>query len=125
MVAKVDITVQSDGDFYQLFQYTLADGLTAIPIIGATFNMGVRRTAQDAAVLFRVTSALSSSGQISPFDAPNGKFVLWIAKSVLQTAPIGIWVQSLIVNLPAAGPQPAIAQPIWNGAFTINPGPSR
>jgi|SRR5579871_4349404 len=128
MPATVDITVTNDGDFYQVFQYTLPDGVTPIPIVGATFTFGVRRSLADTGVLFTVTSALSDAGQIQIVDGPNGKFGLWIAETKLQKAPVGIWQQSMVVKIPAAGPSsfpPTLLTPIWSGSITINDGASR
>jgi hypothetical protein len=125
MPAIVDITVENDADFYQLFQYTLVDGVTPVSLVGASFVMGVRRTAQDAAALFYVSSTASAAGQITLWDAPNGKFAILIAKAILQRSPIGIFQQSLVCNLPAQGGQPAVSQKIWGGTLTNNPGPSR
>jgi hypothetical protein len=127
MPATVNITVENDADFYQVFQYTLADGVTPISIIGATFLFGVRRSIGDAGMLFNVSSVASASGQIQIVDGPNGKFGLWIAKARLRAGPAGVWVQSMIITQPAAPSAfpPTLSTPIWNGSFTINPGASR
>jgi len=135
MVAQVNITTQTDADFFQIFQYTLPDGITPISIISATFVFGVRRALGDTNVLFKVTSAggtvtlngvTGPNGQIQIVDGPNGKFGLWIAKAQLQAAPLGTWFQSLVVTIPPTSLfPPAIATPIWNGNLTINPGPSQ
>ena len=126
MPQSVDITVQTDADFYQQFQYMLPDNVTPIPIIAATFVFGVRRSIGDSNTLFRVTSTLSSSGQIQIIDGPNGIFGLWIAQAQIAAAPVGTWSQSMIINQPATSVfPPALAIPIWNGDLTITLGPSR
>lgn len=135
MPATVNITVETDADFFQVFQYTLADGVTPISILGATFTFGVRRSLTDSNVMFKVTSAGGTvtinnvpvpNGQIQIVDGPNGKFGLWIAKAQLQAAPLGTWTHSLIINQPATSLfPPALSLPIWGGALTINQGPSR
>src|ERR1700674_1094311 len=101
MPATVNISVETDADFFQVFQYTLPDGITPININNATFVFGVRRSISDPNVLFKVTSTLGAAGQIQITDGPNGKFGLWIAKAQLQAAPIGIWSHSLIITQPA------------------------
>jgi hypothetical protein len=125
MPATVNITVENDADLYQVFQYTLADGVTPISIVGASFAMGVRRTAVDPSALFFITSAAAEAGQIAIFDGPNGKFSLLITKAVLKKTPLGTWQQSLVINLPAQNGNPAVTKKIWNGTFTIKAGPSR
>jgi hypothetical protein len=127
MPAQVNITVENDADFYQVFQYTLADGVTPISIVGATFAFGVRRSIADPGVLFRVASTLSFAGQIQIVDGPNGKFGLWIAKAQLLAAPTGTWAQSMIITQPAAASAfpPTLSTPIWGGTLTNNNGPSR
>jgi hypothetical protein len=135
MVAQVNITVETDADFFQVFQYLLPDNVTPISIIGATFTFGVRRSLSDTNVLFKVTSAggtvnLNGStvpnGQIQIIDGPNGKFGLWISLAQIQAAPIGVWSHSLVINMPTTALfPPALTQPIWNGTLTINQGPSR
>lgn len=138
MPAIVNITTETDADFYQVFQYTLSDGVTPISIIGCTFRFGVRRSITDLSTLFVVNSIGNTvmlngvsypNGLTSIVDGPNGKFSLWIAKQQLQAAPPGTWTQSLIINTPAVGQgfgaQPALATPVWGGSLTINLGPSR
>lgn len=136
MAATVNITVENDADFYQVFQYTLADGVTPISIVAATFTFGVRRSLADASALFKVTSAGGSvtlngvaqpNGQIQIVDGPNGKFGLWIAKAQLQAAPLGTWSHSLLITQTAAAGAfpPTLTTPVWSGALTINQGASR
>lgn len=125
MPATVDITIENDADFYQLFQYTLPDGVSPISIVGATFAMGVRRTVVDPAALFFITSTASDKGQITIMDGPNGVYSVLITKAALKKAPLGTWQQSLVINLPALGGAPARTQKIWNGILTIKAGPSR
>lgn len=129
MPATADLTVEDDQDFYQIFQYLLPDGVTPISIVGATFLMTVRRSAGDTGVLFSVSSTLSSSGQIQLFDAPNGKFSVWIAKAQLLAAPKGTFSHSLIVSMvqPNSGISQPLSLPVWGSTstITINPGPSR
>jgi hypothetical protein len=126
MVAQVNITVENDADFYQVFQYTLPDGVTPINIVGATFTFGVRRTLNDAGALFYVTSTGSAKGQIQIVDGPNGKFGLWIAKAALLAAPIGTWTQAMLVSIPATSLfPPALTTVIWDGTLTINNGAAR
>lgn len=129
MPAQVNITVENDADFFQVFQYTLADGVTPINIVGTTFTFGVRRSLNDAGTLFKVTSTVSSSGQIQIVDGPNGKFGLWIARAQLLAAPLGTWAQSMLINQPVVPPAfpPTITTPVWGvgSTITINNGPSR
>lgn len=133
MPATVTITVETDADFYSVFQYTLPDGVTPISIIGATFIYGVRRSLTDPNVMFKVTSAgglvpgtALPNGQIQIVDGPNGKFGLWISKAQIQAAPLGTWAHSLVINQPATSLfPPPLSLPIWGGTLTINPGPSR
>jgi hypothetical protein len=135
MVAQVNITVETDADFFQVFQYLLPDNVTPISIVNATFTFGVRRTLSDTSVLFKVTSAggtvaLNGSnvpnGQIQIIDGPNGKFGLWISMAQLQAAPTGTWAHSLIITQPPTSLfPPTLNTPIWNGTLTINPGPAR
>jgi hypothetical protein len=122
---QVDITVGNDADFYQVFQYCLADGVTPINIAGTSFKMGVKRNLADAGAVFFVNSLPSAAGQIQIFDGPNGLFQIWIAKAQLQKVPTGQYFQSLIISLAANGAQPAIDQPLWSGSLIINPGASR
>src|SRR6516165_145718 len=98
MPAQVNLTMESDQDFYQIFQYTLPDGVTPISIVGATFTFGVRRNLSDGTALFYVTSTLSNKGQIQIYDGPNGKFSLWIAKAALQTAPTGTFFHAMTIT---------------------------
>jgi hypothetical protein len=126
MPAQVNITVENDADFYQVFQYTLSDGVTPISIIGATFTFGVRRSLSDTGVMFYVTSILSTKGQIQIIDGPNGKFGLWIAKTALQAAPTGTWSQAMLVSIPATSLfPPTLTQVVWDGTLTINNGAAR
>lgn len=135
MVAQVNITVENDADFYQVFQYLLPDNVTPINIVGASFTFGVRRTLSDTGVMFKVNSAggtvtlngaTTPNGQIQIIDGPNGKFGLWVSMAQLQAAPLGTWAHSLVINMPAVSLfPPALTLPIWNGTLTINPGPSR
>ena len=125
MVAQVAITTANDRDFYQVFAYTLQDGLTPISLNGATFRMGVRRTAQDAGLLFVVTSTLSDSGQIILVNGALGQVAVWIKQSQLLSVPAGTFVHSLIAYVPASGGVPALAVPIWDGTISISQGPSR
>lgn len=135
MPAQVNISVETDADFFQVFQYTQPDGITPINVNNATFVFGVRRSISDPNVLFKVTSVVGTvmlngtsfpNGQIQIVDGPNGKFGLWIAMEQLQAAPQGIWSHSLIINQPPTSLfPPALFIPIWNGTLTINPGPSR
>jgi len=127
MPAQVNITVENDADFYQVFQYTLPDGVTPISILSATFLFGVRRSLADTAMLFSVSSTLSAAGQIQIVDGPNGKFGLWLAKAQMQKSPAGIWSQSMIITQPAAPGAfpPTLSTPIWGGSLTINLGASR
>jgi hypothetical protein len=129
MPAQVNITAETDQDFYQIFQYLLPDGVTPIPIIGATFVMKVRRSAGDTGVLFAVTSTLPSAGQIQIYDGPNGKFSVWIAQAQLLAAPIGTWSHSCTITMvqPNSGIAAPLTLPMWGSTstFTIAPGASR
>ena len=135
MVAQVNITVENDCDFYQVFQYLLPDNATPISIIGATFTFGVRRALADSSAMFYITSAGNTvtlngltvpNGQIQIVDGPNGKFGLWIAIAQIQAAPLGTWSQSLVITQPATAVfPPTLITPIWNGTLTINQGPAR
>jgi hypothetical protein len=127
MPAAVNITVENDADFFQVFQYTLPDGVTPINIAGASFNFGVRRSLNDAGALFTVTSTLTSKGQIQIIDGPNGKFGLWISQLALQTAPPGNWIQAMLITQPAVPPSfpPTLTTPVWGGTITINNGAAR
>jgi hypothetical protein len=121
-----DFTLTNDADFYQVFQYTLADGVTPINISTASFVLGVRRSVGDAGSLFRVTSTASSSGQIQIVDGPNGKFGLWIAQAQLLAAPLGTWAQSLVITLPPTSLfPPTLNLEVWSGSLTIMNGASR
>jgi hypothetical protein len=129
MLTQMNITIERDGDFYQVFQYMLPDGVTPINIVGASFTLGVRRALADPDVLFKVTSAGGTvtldgatlpNGQIQILDGPNGKFGLWISQAQLQAAPTGTWLHSLLITMPAAAIfPPALTLPIWNGTLTI------
>ncbi|UGY16758.1 hypothetical protein HAP48_0004215 [Bradyrhizobium septentrionale] len=125
MPATVNITISNDADFYTLFQFTEADGITPISIVGATFIMGVRRTMQDPAALFMLTSTSSDAGGISIWDGPNGIFAVLIKKERLQKSPVGLFQQSLVCNLPASNGRPALTLPIWSGTLQNNMGASR
>jgi hypothetical protein len=125
MVAQVNITQENDADFYQTFAYLLPDGITPISLVGATFKMSIRRSAGDAGVLLSLNSTLSSSGQISLVDAPNGRFSVWILQAALVAMPLGIFAHSLVASLPTAAGVPARTVPIFNGSFTTVAGPSR
>ena len=135
MLSQLNITVENDADFYQVFQYMLPDGRTPINIANATFVFGVRRDLADTSALFRVTSVGGTvtlngvsvpNGQIQIVDGPKGKFGIWIAMAQLQAAPLGTWAHSLVITQPATLLfPPTLTIPIWNGTITINPGPSR
>jgi hypothetical protein len=128
MVAQVNITAETDADFYQQFTYTLSDGVTPVNITGATFTFGVRRSITDPGVLFKITSTQTASGAVIPINAPSGIFALWITKTALQAAPPGTWAQSLVVTLPGAvpvSPPMNLSQLVWTGNLTINLGPAR
>lgn len=125
MPAQVNITVENDADFYQVFQYTQPDGQTPVNLLGTTFKMGIRRTVGDAGILFNVTSMPSAAGAITLVNPQQGLFALWIAQPQLLLTPIGTWFHSLIASVPATEGIPPLALQVFGGTLTITDGPSR
>jgi hypothetical protein len=115
MPAVCNITLENDADFYRSFAYQNADG-TPIDITGASFVMKLRRNAGDAIALLEIGSA---TGEISISDAANGLFTIMLRQTVLVEMGLGVYDQSLIIDLND------ILIPIWSGNLTINAGPSR
>ena len=114
-MATVNITVDSDADFYRIFQYQTLDG-DPVDITGAVLWMMLRRHAKDEAAVLRVGS---DTGEIVLIDPVNGKWTMLIKKEELERMETGDFDQSLIMEINGR------KNSVWSGLFTINPGPSR
>jgi len=110
-----NIVVENDADYYRAFSFKDAGGV-AIDITGAKLVMKVRRHASDATV-FLTTS--TDNGDIVLYDPVNGAFTIFIAQGRLAELTVGNYDQSLIITLNG------VKTAIWEGLFTVNPGPSR
>jgi hypothetical protein len=116
-MATVNITVENDADFYQVFQYaTAAEPPVPISIVGGTLEMMLRRHAEDEAALLRLSTEM---GEIALVDAAAGKFSIMIPAIELQRLALGEYVHSLILTLGG------LKTKIWSGTFVNNAGPTR
>jgi hypothetical protein len=119
-MAIVNITVENDADFYQLFQYVSLnpDGSIGQPInmTGASLEMMLRRHAADETAVLRLAT---DSGEFVLTDPIDGYFTLRITKSVIEQLGLGSYDQSNIMTL--AG----LKTKVWGGTIVINPGPTR
>jgi hypothetical protein len=106
-MAIVNITVDNDADFYQLFQYvsTNPDGSIGQPInmTGAALEMMLRRHAADDTAVLRLAT---DSGEFVLTDPINGYFTLKITQAVLEQ--LG-----------------GLKTKVWGGTIVVNPGPTR
>lgn len=116
-MTTVNITVENDADFYQVFQYaTAADPPVPISIVGGSLEMMLRRRAEDEAAMLRLSTA---NGEIALVDAAAGKFSILIPAIELQRLALGEYAHSLILTM--AG----LKTKIWSGTFINNAGPTR
>jgi hypothetical protein len=115
MAATVNITVENDADFYRVFQYAMTDG-TGINMVGATLEMMLRRRAEDAAVVLRLSSY---TGDFVWVDIMTGQFSLYISQDVLAHLGLGDFAHSNIMT------KDGLKTKIWSGTFTNNAGPTR
>jgi hypothetical protein len=114
-MAIVNITTQSDADFYRSFALQTVDG-APIDLSGATFEMMLRRHATDEAAVLRLGS---DTGEIVLVDPVNGQFTVRIAQSALVRLGLGDFDQSNIMS------RSGYKTRIWSGTLTNNPGPTR
>jgi hypothetical protein len=119
-MAIVNITVENDADFYQLFQYvtTNADGSIGVPVdmTGASLEMMLRRHAADETALLRLAT---DTGDFVLTDTVNGFFTLMIKQPVLQQLGLGSFDQSNIMTLSG------LKTKLWSGMIVVSPGPTR
>ena len=116
-MAIVNITVENDADFSRVFQYVTIDSGTPIDIGGSTFEMMLRRRAEDVAVLLRLGT---DTGEIVIVDPLNGLFSVTIKQPVLERLGLGQFDQSNIMTTLAGA-----KVRIWSGTFQNNAGPTR
>jgi hypothetical protein len=114
-MATVNIIAQNDADFYCWFAFKDGAG-NPINITGATMDMKIRRTLEDATVFLDLTSA---NGDITLIDPASGLFTILIGMEELQQMSSGDYVQSLVMTLNGLRTQ------MWRGTFTNILGPSR
>lgn len=114
-MATVNILVENDADFYQVFQYTTLAS-APIDISGSTMEMMLRRHAEDVEALLRLGT---DTGEIVLVDPVNGKFTVLITHAQLQQLPLGDFAQSNIMTLGG------LKIKIWSGTLTNNAGPTR
>jgi hypothetical protein len=114
-MTTVNITVENDADFYQVFQYQTATEVP-IDITGASMFMMLRRRAADEIAVLRLGT---DTGEIVLVEPVLGRFTVFIAQLELERLGLGAFAHSLIME---AG---ARKTSIWSGTFTNNPGPSR
>jgi hypothetical protein len=119
-MAIVNITVENDADFYQLFQYVMTneDGSIGAPIdiTGALLVMMLRRHAADETALLRLGT---DTGEFVITDPVNGYFTLMIKQPALEQLGLGSFDHSNIMTLGG------VKTKIWSGTIIINPGPTR
>jgi hypothetical protein len=116
-MAIVNITVENDADFYQMFQYVMATSGTPIDISGASMEMMLRRHAEDTEVVLRLGS---NTGEIVLTDPANGFFTVLISQSSLERLALGAYDHSNIMTV-AGG----LKRKIWSGTLTNSAGPTR
>lgn len=114
-MAKVDITVTNDADFYRLFQY-VTTGLVPINITGCSLEMKVRRRAEDHAALLRLGT---DTGEIVLTDPTNGFFTVMIVKDELLRLGLGAFAHSNVMTFHG------VLTSIWSGSLTVNAGAAR
>jgi hypothetical protein len=114
-MAIVNITVDNDADFYQLFQYVMATSQTPIDMTGASLEMMLRRNAEDNTALLRLAT---DTGDFVLTDPVNGYFTLMIRQTVLENLE-GSYDHSNIMTLGG------LKTRIWGGTIQVNPGPTR
>ena len=114
-MAVVNITVTNDADFYRVFQYKTTLG-APISIAGASFEMMLRRHAEDQAAQLRLAT---DTGEIVITDAANGKFSVRITQSELVRLGLGDYDHSNIMTVSGYKTR------IWTGTLTNNAGPTR
>jgi hypothetical protein len=115
-MAIVNITVENDADFYQMFQYVMATAGTPIDMTGASLEMMLRRHAEDVDALLRLGT---DTGEIVLTDPVNGYFTVLITQDQLAQLALGSYDQSNIMTLGGRKTK------IWNGTVIINAGPTR
>jgi len=111
----VNITVQSDADFYRRFIWQTVDG-APIDMTGGTMEMMLRRHASDVAAVLRLGT---DTGEIVMVDPVNGAFTLRISQASLERLGFGDFDQSNIFE------RGGYRVRIWNGMLTNNAGPTR
>jgi hypothetical protein len=116
MTSTVNITTESDADFYHGFAYQDTTG-APIALTGNTLRMGVRKNAEDIIELMLLTT---ENGGLVITNAAGGAFTLWIKQAdLLQLAP-DVYVHSLIRTRPDG-----LQLQMWLGTLTHTAGPSR
>jgi hypothetical protein len=111
----VNITVENDADFYQVFQYQTVDGVP-INLTGASLEMMLRRHAEDSTVVLRLSTY---TGEFYLVEPVTGTFSLRISQDVLEHLALGDFAHSNIMTLHG------LKTRIWSGTFTNNAGPTR
>jgi hypothetical protein len=114
-MATVNISAQSDADFYCWFAFQDASG-NGIDLTGAIMDMKLRRQLEDATVYLELSTA---NGEIVIVDPSSGIFTILIEMETLQSISPGDYVHSLVMTMDGLRTQ------IWRGTFTNNLGPSR
>jgi hypothetical protein len=115
IVAIVNITTQTDADFYRSFALQTTSG-APIDMTGGTLEMMLRRHAQDEAAVLRLGT---DTGEIVLTDAVNGQFTVRIAQDRLVRLGLGDFDQSNIMT------RGGYKYRVWSGTLTNNPGPTR
>jgi hypothetical protein len=104
----VNITTESDHDFYRQFVYEQSDG-TPIDLTGSVMWMTVRKHATDATAVFKVSTV---EGDIVLTDAVNGTFTLRLSQELLLPIEPGEYVQALIRQPPGG-----MHLKVWSGTL--------
>jgi hypothetical protein len=115
-MAIVNITVENDADFYQLFQYVMVTSGAPINMTGASLEMMLRRHASDETAVLRLAT---DTGDFTLTDPINGFFTLRIGQDVLERLGLGSYDQSNIMTVGG------LKTRIWSGTLVNNPGPTR
>lgn len=117
-MTTVNITVDNDHDFYQVFQYVTADDPSVpIDLTGASMEMMLRRRAEDEAAYLRLST---EGGAIVIVGPAVGQFSVYIAQTALLRLSLGEYVHSLIVSLPDGR-----KLRVWSGTLILNAGATR
>jgi hypothetical protein len=119
-MATVDITAENDADFFQAFQYVVAnaDGSNGPPIdmTGGTLEMMLRHDAADVTAVLRLGT---DTGEFQITDPVNGMFSLFISQATLERLIVGSYDHSNIMTRDGRKTR------IWSGTILVTAGATR